>query len=83
VNDLIGAAQDFERFGPKQAVRVGDDADDDAQLSAFSCQLSGFDSRVLIAHLLPGIENTEPMTLSNHWLDIFATLSVRPLPRQR
>jgi hypothetical protein len=47
VNDLIGAAQDFERFGPKQAVRVGDDADDDAQLSAFSCQLSVVSFQVL------------------------------------
>ncbi len=29
VNDMVGAAQGLDRFGPKQSVGVGDDADED------------------------------------------------------
>jgi hypothetical protein len=40
MNDVLRPAQNFERFGAKQAVRVGDDADEDcsSQFSVLSSQ---------------------------------------------
>lgn len=35
VNDVLGSAQGFERFGTKQAVRVGNNADEDGGSQSF------------------------------------------------
>jgi hypothetical protein len=35
VNDVFGSAQGFERFGSKQAVGVGNDADEDGSSQSF------------------------------------------------
>jgi len=40
VNDVFRTAQGLERFGTKQSVSVGDDADQDGRFSVFSTQLS-------------------------------------------
>jgi hypothetical protein len=46
VNDVLRALQSGERFGAKEAVSIGDDADQDgvlsSQFSVLSCQAYAF-----------------------------------------
>jgi hypothetical protein len=81
VNDVLRAAQGFERFRAKQAVRIGDDTDEDcsSRFSVLSSQLLAISCQPLGCQLSNMSEqDNEPIILSNHWLAVsFCIFSVQ------